>query len=177
MTEEMFNDLLKEKKEDIIKKYSEGMSAQDIAEDLKTKVDVVKDFIKTYSKAESTTPNLVDPNDTALSEQKLRKEIDIVDNLHFVMDKLKGIVNQLEYSDDGINQVQLNALKPYLEALKNFSTITQWMADRRIKIEEMMRNEIITQAILEELRAESPDFQKRVLSRIDSIKSKNKLLL
>ena len=177
--QELLTEALEGKVEDVIDKMNQGMSAQDIATELKTKVGIVKKFIDMYSRAEQGENAIMTTPDISLSKEKLKKEIDIVDNLHFIMSKLKNIVSQLEDTDPdtGDQKVMFSALKPYLEALKNFTGVTQWMADRRIKIEEIMRNEVITQAIFEELKAESPEFQKRVLARIENIKQKNNIFL
>jgi hypothetical protein len=174
---ELKEELQSNDKDIILGKYVQGKKPEDIAKEVKKTVEVVSDFIKDYEKMNATSTEVISVN-IKENQIKLQKEIDVVDNLHFVVDKLKWIVSTLEVDDPntGEKKVSVFGMKSYLDALKNFSNITQWMADRKIKIEEIIQNDIFKQAVLEELKAESPEFRERVLSRIEKLRRQNNLI-
>jgi len=176
MFEQLKEELSCEDKEVVLSEYLDGKGLESISKNVDKKIEIVKEYIKNY---EETKKYEIKANNTDIIDAKneLKKEINIVDNLHFVMGKLKGLVDQLENEDEfGIKKANINTLKPYLDTLKNFTDVTQWMADRRIKLEELIENKIYKQAIMEELQAESPEFRKRVLNRIKNLKKQQDLL-
>lgn len=174
---ELKEELKSDDKDIILGKYVQGKTSEEIAKELNRNVVIVSDFIKDFEKINSSKTKVLDVQ-IQENEVKLQKELDVVDNLHFVMKKLRWVVSSLEQEnpDTGDKSVSHITMKPYLDALKNFSAITQWMADRKIKIEEIIQNDIFKQAVLEELKAESPEFRERVLHRIENLRKQNNLL-
>lgn len=174
---ELKEELSSDEKESLLGKHIQGKAPETIAIELNQKVSIVKDYIKSYEKSRKNEIILPTTSDLEKSKNDLRKEINIVDNLHFVMDKLRKLVDQLEGTDENGNmKVNPMALKPYLESLKNFTDVTQWMADRRIKLEEVIENQIYKQAIMEELKTENKEFSERVWSRIQGLKKQRDLI-
>ena len=174
---ELQEELSSDEKELILGKYIQGKDPEVIASEVNRKSILVKNYVKSYEKARKNEITIPGKTELEKTKDDLRKEINIVDNLHFVMDKLKKLVSQLEVTDEnGDMKVNTLVLKPYLESLKNFTDVTQWMADRRIKLEDMIENQIYKQALMEELRNENKEFADRVWLRIQALKLKKDLL-
>lgn len=69
-------------------------------------------------------------------------------------------------------QIKRGYEREFLVALKDQTSVVQWIIDRKIKIYEMMENSIFRNAIIEELKKESPEFVDRVIKTIERLKDK-----
>lgn len=167
-----------EERELIVGLTIQGKTPEEISEELELSIADVSGYIKERDKMSGIVPFTKDNRLQDLKD-KLRKDFDIMENISYIVTKVKSLLTQIE--DDGIDintgksKVKPAMMYPYLTAISQFTELNKWMVDRRIKMEEMIENQIYKQALLEELRNESPEFAARVMTRIEKLKQENAL--
>ncbi len=109
-----------------------------------------------------------------LQNMSLRKSIDAYQLLINKIDELENFIKQLK--DPEGEKVNKYHYREFLIAWQQMTSTLQWVTDRKMKVQEMMENQIFRESILEAIKYEDPVIASKIKTIIDKKRQEQGLI-
>ena len=100
-----------------------------------------------------------------LQNMSLRKSIDAYKLLIDKIDELEGYIQQLK--DPASGEVNQRYSKEFLIAWQQITNTLSWIVDRKMKVQEIMENQIFRESVLDAIKQQDPKIAGMIKEIID----------